>query len=147
MNANAVSAAAAAPRIPYGGINRRLSATSIAAAEPVITQLNCVLRSRPIPIATTVYPPQSAPANASGATTSAPGQNASLRASTCTIHGASTPSASDNQEATNNRYVSTNAYVRFASRSSSIEYANAGQAVRNATSSSTIADAMRTPIE
>ncbi len=82
---------------------------SIAAAEPVITQLNCVRRRRPIPIATTVYPPQSAPANASGATTSAPGQNASFRASTCTIHGASTPSASDSQQATKSRYVSTNA--------------------------------------
>ena len=36
------------------GSAARLSATSIAAAEPVITQLNCVRRSRPIPIATTV---------------------------------------------------------------------------------------------
>src|ERR671910_647583 len=143
MNANAVRAAAAAPRIPYVGISKRLRATSIAAAEPVITQLNCVLRSRPIPIATTVYAPQSAPAKASGATTSAPAQNDSFRASTRTIQGASTPSASDNQQATKSRYVSTNAYVRFASRSSSIEYANAGQAVRNATRRRTIADAMR----
>jgi hypothetical protein len=43
--------------------------------------------------------------------------------------------------------VRTKAYVRRASRSSWIEYANAGQAIRKATRSSTIADAMRTPSE
>jgi hypothetical protein len=97
---NAVSDAAAAPRIPYSGISSRFRTTLTSAAEPVTTQLNCVRRSRPIPIATTVYAPQSAPANASGATTSAPGQNSSLRASTFTIHGARTPSASESQHET-----------------------------------------------
>ena len=45
------------------------------------------------------------------------------------------------------RYVSTYAYVRRASESSRIEYANAGQAVRNAVRSNTMADATRTPSE
>ncbi len=44
-------------------------------------------------------------------------------------------------------YVRTKLYVRRASPSSSMEYANAGQAMRNAVSSSTIADATRTAIE
>ena len=48
--------------------------------------------------------------------------------------------------ATTTRYVSTNAYVRRASASSSIEYANAGHAARNAVRRSTIADAIRAPI-
>jgi len=43
--------------------------------------------------------------------------------------------------------VSTQAYVCFASSSLLIEYAKAGQAVLNAVSSSTIAEAMRTPTE
>ncbi len=53
--------------------------------------------------------------------------------SSFTSHGASAPSPSESHEANAIRYVSTNAYVRRASRSSSIEYANAGHAVRNAT--------------
>ena len=45
------------------------------------------------------------------------------------------------------RYVSTNEYVRFASRSSSIEYANAGHAVRNANITNVITDAIFTAAE
>ena len=43
--------------------------------------------------------------------------------------------------------MSTNAYVRLASVSSSIEYANAGHAVRSAISRSSSADETRTPTE
>ena len=43
--------------------------------------------------------------------------------------------------------MSTNPYVRRASSSSSIEYANAGHAVRNAVKRNTITLEIRTPIE
>jgi hypothetical protein len=43
--------------------------------------------------------------------------------------------------------VRTNEYVRLASRSSSIEYAKAGQARRNAIIRKTIADEIRTATE
>jgi len=43
--------------------------------------------------------------------------------------------------------VSTNEYVRFASRSSSIEYANAGHAVRKANIANVITDAIFTAAE
>ena len=47
----------------------------------------------------------------------------------------------------NSRYVSTKAYVRFATDSSSIEYAKAGHARRNATMRKTITEEMRTASE
>ena len=43
-----------APIIPYGGMSAKQSAMLISAAIPETTQLNCVKRARPIPIATTV---------------------------------------------------------------------------------------------
>ena len=43
--------------------------------------------------------------------------------------------------------MSTNEYVRFASRSSSIEYANAGHAVRNANITNVITPAIFTAAE
>ena len=43
--------------------------------------------------------------------------------------------------------MSTNAYARFASRSSSIEYANAGHAVRNAIITNVITEAILTAAE
>lgn len=43
-----------------------------AAAIPVTTQLNFVLRARPTPIATTVYAVNATPANASSDTTRVP---------------------------------------------------------------------------
>ena len=54
---------------------------------------------------------------------------------------------SEIHEQMNSRYVSTNEYVRFASPSSSIEYANAGQASRNAIIRNTTADEIRTATE
>ena len=45
--------AIAAPIIPYGGMRSRFSAMLTTAAAPVTTQLNCVRRARPTPIATT----------------------------------------------------------------------------------------------
>src|SRR3954469_22862916 len=75
-------------------------------------------------------------------------QNASLLgARICTSHGESSPSTRDIHEHTSSRYVSTNAYVRFATPSSSIEYANAGQASWKATMRKAITDAIRTASE
>ena len=71
-------------------------------------------------------------------------QNASfLGARIRTTHGDSSPSTSDPHEQSSIRYVSTNAYVRFATCSSSIEYANAGHASWNTASTKTITDATR----
>ena len=76
-----------------------------------------------------------------------PRSNSGFGASTSTSHGASAPRASEIQEQTTTRYVSTNEYVRLASLSSSIEYANAGHAVRNAIIRNTTADEIRTATE
>ena len=46
--------ATAAPIIPYGGMRSGFSEMFTIAAAPVTTQLNCVLRARPTPIATTM---------------------------------------------------------------------------------------------
>ena len=67
--AYAAIVATAAPIIPYGGIRIRLSAMLTTAAAPVTTQLNCVRRARPTPIATTMYPANATAENASGPTT------------------------------------------------------------------------------
>jgi len=81
-----------------------LSATLIAAATPVTTQLNCVRRARPIPIASTVYAAYAVDANASRPTASSARWNAGfVGASTSTIHGASAPRASEIQQHTNIR--------------------------------------------
>ena len=117
-----------------------------AAAAPVTTQLNCVRLARPTPIATTMYAPNATAENASGPTTREDSANAGA-AIQSTIHGDRSASPVATQVVSATRYVSTYAYVRRASRSSSIEYANAGQARRNAVSSSTIAEAIRTPTE
>ena len=50
-------------------MSMRLSATLTTAAAPVTTQLNCVRRARPTPIATTMYPANATVENASGPTT------------------------------------------------------------------------------
>jgi len=117
-----------------------------AAATPVTTQLNCVRRARPTPMATTMYAPNATAANASGPTTRDDSSKAGA-AIQSTIQGERSASAVATQVATSTRYVSTYAYVRRASPSSSIEYANAGQASLNAVRRSTIADATRTPTE
>ena len=44
----------AAPTIPQRGISQKFSPTFTAAPTPVTTQLNCVLRARPLPMASTV---------------------------------------------------------------------------------------------
>src|SRR5215210_732335 len=124
-----------------------LNAMLTAAATPATTQLSCVRRARPEPIAMTVYAAYAVAANASGATASAARSNSGFGASTSTSHGASAPSASETHEQRTTRYVSTNEYVRRASRSSSMEYANAGHAVRNAIIRKTIADEIRTATE
>src|SRR5919199_854943 len=92
-------------------------------------------------------PAYAAPAKKRAATASEARWKPGLRASSSTSHGESSPSASDSQHATSSRYVRTNAYVRRASRSSSIEYAKAGHAVRKAISRKTTADEMRTATE
>ena len=43
----------AAPTIPYAGTSQKLSPTFTAAPIPVTTQFSCVLRARPLPIAST----------------------------------------------------------------------------------------------
>src|SRR5262249_54191342 len=98
------------------------------------------------PIEITMYPANATAANESGPTTREALANAGC-ASHSTIQGASSASAAAIQLQMTMRYVSTYAYVPFASSSSSIEKANAGQAVRNAVSRSTMAEAMRTPTE
>ena len=70
----AASVAMPAPTIPYDGISARQSAKFTAAAIPVITQLNCVRRVRPTPIAMTMYAEYAVVPNASSPTTSAPAQ-------------------------------------------------------------------------
>src|SRR5215475_9702237 len=102
------------------------------AAKPLTTQFSCVWRMRPMPIASTLYPEYAAVAKQRIGTASAARAKWGLRASMCTIHGASEPSASESQHVTKSRYVSTYEYVRLASRSSLIEYAKAGQASWNA---------------
>ena len=97
-------------------------------------------------MATTMYPANATAANASGPTTRDDSANAGA-AIQSTIQGESSASAGRDPGRESTRYVSTYAYVRRASRSSSIEYANAGQARRNAVSRSAIAEAMRTPTE
>ena len=124
----------------------RLSVTLTAAAAPVITQLNCVRFDRPMPIETTMNPANETAANASGPTTREALEN-SGSVSQSTSHGESSASAVATQVERTTRYVRTHAYVRFASSSLLIEKAKAGQAVRNAVRSSTIADATRTPTE
>ena len=58
--------------IPYGGINAMFSPMISAAAAKVMIQLNCVFRTRPMPIATTVYPAYAVAAKQSNGTTRAP---------------------------------------------------------------------------
>src|SRR5262245_43148186 len=142
----ATSVETAAPTIPHSGTSQKLSATFTNAPAPVTTQLSCVLRARPLPIASTVKPAYTAPENASSATPSCARWKAGAVRS-WTSHGASAPSASAAHDVSVSRYVSTNAYVRLASRSSSIEYANAGQAVRNATRMNVITAAIFTAAE
>src|SRR6266700_2732480 len=128
-----------APSMPYGGIRSRFSATFTTAAAPVITQLERVLRARLIPITTTMYAPNATVANESGPTTRDAGQKSGFEAaSTRTIHGESSVRARANHDVTRTMYVRTNAYVRRASLSSEIEYANAGHAARNAASITSI---------
>src|ERR687891_1461807 len=124
----------------------RLRATLTAAAAPVTTQLNCVRRARPTPSARAVYARNATAAKASGPTTRDDSAKAGA-AIQSTIQGERSASAVATQVVSSTRYVRTNAYVRRASRSSSIEYANAGQASRNAVSRRAIADAIRTPTE
>ncbi len=64
-----------------------------AAAAPVTTQLNCVRRARPTPIAMTMYAPYETVANASGPTTCAESANRGA-ARRSTIHGERSVSAS-----------------------------------------------------
>src|ERR671936_1785428 len=92
-------------------------------------------------------PACAAPAKHGVATASDARWKPGLRARSSTSHGESSPSARDSQHATSSRYVRTNAYVRRASRSSSIEDANAGQAVRKAISRKTTAEEIRTATE
>ena len=56
ISAYAATVAIAAPVIPYGGISAMFRPMFSAAAAKVMIQLNCVRRTRPIPIAITVYP-------------------------------------------------------------------------------------------
>jgi hypothetical protein len=57
-------------------MSARLREMLTAAAAPVTTQLNCVRRARPTPIATTIYAPKATAANASGPTTREDSANA-----------------------------------------------------------------------
>src|SRR5262249_33531128 len=55
MSVYAATVEIAAPIIPYGGISAKLRPMFSAAAAPVMIQLNCVRRTRPMPTAITVY--------------------------------------------------------------------------------------------
>src|SRR5262245_54020930 len=142
----AAMVAIAAPIIPYGGMRRGLRAMFTIAAAPVTTQLNRVRRARPTPIATTMYPAKATVENASGPTTR-DDSSKSGAAIHWTIQGDRSARPVATQVVSRTRYVRTKAYARRAAASSSIEYAKAGHARRNAVSRSTRADAIRTPTE
>src|SRR5262245_2256321 len=98
-------------------MSARLRITLMTAAAPVTTQLNCVRRTRPIPITTTTEPANATTAKESGATTVDDSANAGVA-----IHSTSQGERSPRPVATHVvmtvTYVSTYAYVRFASPSS-----------------------------
>src|SRR5687767_621792 len=96
-----------------------------------MTKFDAIRRARPIEITTTTYAPKATAAKQSGATTRSASWN-SGGPRICTSQGDSRLSPVATQAPAATTYVSTKPYVRLASSSSLIEYANAGQASRNA---------------
>ena len=116
----AASVAMPAPTIPYDGISARQSAKFTTAAIPVITQLNCVRRVRPTPIAMTMYAAvRGRPRTRAARPRLAPAQNALFSEPGSARSRARAPRARPRARTMmKTRYVSTNEYVRFASPSS-----------------------------